>query len=447
MLQVITSFFKKCVQNFNFWVLLCLMISLAFVVTFKFLDKTEGHNQKYNTIVSDGKGYYAYLPALFIYNDLNFGFNQTVEKYNHPETWYTDYRYKLDKKRIFTKYYVGTAIAYSPFFLIAHGLSLGMGWNADGYTAIYHGAVLIASLCYMVITLLFMGKILDYFNIRYWVKVVCILGVYFGTNWFYYTTWEASLSHVYSAGIMAAFLYHFTLFIQKTHFRNGLIFGALLGFIILLRPVNALIVFFLPLFFPSKKSLLNWIVQVFSNKSLILCISVATLCVISIQLIIYKIQLDQWFIYAYLDEGFNFLSTNIVPFMLSFKKGFLVYTPIFLFSIWGVFFWFRQNRFQAICWTCAMLIVIYVLSSWHMWWYGGTFGTRVLIEYYLLWVIPLALFFQRLKFNHRNFFVGLFFMLVFNGVLQQYQYRKGIIHYEAMTWQLYKDAFLYPLIP
>ena len=109
---------KNAIKNFNFWVILSFLISLVFVIQYKFLDNTVGHNQKYNTIVSDGKGYYAYLPAIFIYNDLNFGFNQTVEKHDHPETWYTDYRYKLDKKRIFTKYYVGTAIAYSPFFLI-----------------------------------------------------------------------------------------------------------------------------------------------------------------------------------------------------------------------------------------------------------------------------------------------------------------------------------------
>jgi hypothetical protein len=166
---------KNAAQNFNFWVILCFLISLAFVIQYKFLDDTEGHNQKYNTIVSDGKGYYAYLPAIFIYNDLNFGFNQTVEKFDHPETWYTDYRYKLDKKRIFTKYYVGTAIAYSPFFLIAHGWSLMMGWQADGYTAIYHGSILIAALFYMAITFIFMGKILDFYSVNHWIKVLCIL--------------------------------------------------------------------------------------------------------------------------------------------------------------------------------------------------------------------------------------------------------------------------------
>jgi hypothetical protein len=50
--------------------------------------------------------------------------------------------------------------------------------------------------------------------------------------------------------------------------------------------------------------------------------------------------------------------------------------------------------------------------------------------------------------NHiKTLFVVLICLFVFNGVLQQYQYRKGIIHYEDMNWQMYKDAFLYPIIP
>jgi len=109
-------------------VFLSFSVSLTFIIFNKFLDPV----QKHNTIVSDGKGYYAYLTGIFIYQDLSFGFNQTIEKEKHPETMWTDYRYKLDKDRVYTKYYLGTAIAYSPFFLGAHGISLAMGWDADG---------------------------------------------------------------------------------------------------------------------------------------------------------------------------------------------------------------------------------------------------------------------------------------------------------------------------
>lgn len=438
---------KNAIKNFNFWVTLSFLISLVFVIQYKFLDDTVGHNQKYNTIVSDGKGYYAYLPAIFIYNDLNFGFNQTVEKHNHPETWYTDYRYKLDKKRIFTKYYVGTAIAYSPFFLIAHGWSLMMGWQADGYTAIYHGSVLVAALFYMVITLIFMGKILDFYRINHWIKVLSILGAYFGTNWFYYTTWEASLSHVYSAGVIVAFFYYAIIFSKDITLKWGLIIGVLLGFIVLLRPLNILVVLFLPLFHYKLFSFIRWVKSLIAKPVILSLSFLSFLAVLSIQFIIYKIQIDQWYIYAYLNEGFNFLKPHFFNFLFSIRKGFFVYTPLFLLSILGLVSWAKFNSFQVLWWILSVIILVYILSSWHMWWYGGTFGTRVLIEYYIIWIIPLAILFQKARRYSKFFLVMITCFFVFNGVLQQYQYRKGIIHYENMNWQMYKEAFLHPIIP
>ncbi|MDG1725105.1 MAG: hypothetical protein P8I11_05395 [Bacteroidia bacterium] len=438
---------KNAIKNFNFWVTLSFLISLVFVIQYKFLDDTVGHNQKYNTIVSDGKGYYAYLPAIFIYNDLNFGFNQTVEKHNHPETWYTDYRYKLDKKRIFTKYYVGTAIAYSPFFLIAHGWSLMMGWQADGYTAIYHGSVLVAALFYMVITLIFMGKILDFYRINHWIKVLSILGAYFGTNWFYYTTWEASLSHVYSAGVIAAFFYYAIIFSKDITLKWGLTIGVLLGFIVLLRPLNILVVLFLPLFHYKLFSFIRWVKSLIAKPVILSLSFLSFLAVLSIQFIIYKIQIDQWYIYAYLNEGFNFLKPHFFNFLFSIRKGFFVYTPLFLLSILGLVSWGKFNSFQVLWWILSVIILVYILSSWHMWWYGGTFGTRVLIEYYIIWIIPLAILFQKARRYSKFFLVMITCFFVFNGVLQQYQYRKGIIHYENMNWQMYKEAFLHSIIP
>ena len=61
-------------------------------------------------IESDGKGYYAYLPAIFIYQDLNFGFFESIEtgKY-YDENLYYDYRSSANGK-VIDKYYCGTAL-------------------------------------------------------------------------------------------------------------------------------------------------------------------------------------------------------------------------------------------------------------------------------------------------------------------------------------------------
>jgi len=82
-----------------------------------------------------------------------------------------------------------------------------------------------------------------------------------------------------------------------------------------------------------------------------------------------------------------------------------------------------------------------------MWWYGGTWGTRVFIEYLLFFSIPLAIFLNTLKGRWLKVVVTIACLFIFNTILQQYQYRKGILHYEQMTWQNYKDIFLYPIVP
>lgn len=430
-------------QSFHFWVLLSFIISLVFVSFARFSHPEKKHN----VVIEDAKGYYAYLPGMFIYNDLNFKFNGPIEYDKHKETRFTDYRYKLDKQRIYTKYYAGTAIAYSPFFLVAHGISLAAGWDSDGYTAWYHSAVVIASLFYLLIAMLYMGKVLDHFKIKKWVKIVVVIGSYFGTNWFYYTAWESGMSHSYSTAFIAAFLYYFIQFKSKGGWKLATLLGFLLGFIVLLRPSNLFVVAFLPIFFGSW----SHFVQFVKNKLLAVSVLVAGLltffAVVCIQLIMYKIQLGQWYIYAYHGEGFDFSKLYIVEFLFSIRKGFFVYTPIYFLSVLGLIFWYRRSGFQTIWWLAVMFLHIYILSSWHMWWYGGTLGTRVMVEYYIFWMIPLAFLLQGLKRKYLYLIGPFFIFFVLNGVLQQYQYRVGILHWDSMHWQLYKDIFLYPIIP
>jgi hypothetical protein len=434
---------QTLLPNYHFWVFLSFFISLLFVSVARFSHPLLKHN----VVIEDAKGYYAYLPGLFIYRDLNFNFNKAIELDKHTKTKFTDYRYKLDRDRIYTKYYAGTAIAYSPFFIAAHGISLVCGWDSDGYSAWYHGAVVIASLFYLLVAMLFMGKILDYFRIKKWVKITVVISSYFGTNWFYYATWESGMSHTYSAAIIATFLYFFIQFKARGVWKTAFVLGFLLGFITLIRPSNLFVVAFLPLFFSSWPNFVLFLKNMLSDPRKLGAGLVAFLAVISIQFIFYKIQLGQWFIYAYVSEGFHFSKPHIIDFLFSIRKGFFVYTPLYILSVLGVVWWYRQNAFQAFWWCAVMFLHVYILSSWHMWWYGGTLGTRVMIEYYIFWMLPLAFFLQSLKLKYRLIVAPFFLFFVLNGVLQQHQYRLGIIHWDSMHWQLYKDVFLFPIIP
>src|SRR5207249_3332740 len=73
-----------------------------------------------NIIEADGKGYYAYLPAIFIYHDLNFSFFDRVEKLHPNPAIYYDYRINYNGKTA-DKYFAGSALAMSPFFIVQCG--------------------------------------------------------------------------------------------------------------------------------------------------------------------------------------------------------------------------------------------------------------------------------------------------------------------------------------
>ena len=71
-------------------------------------------------IDGDGKGYYLYLPAIFI--DQNFS-HQAI-----------DDRFILDfDGRGANKYYAGTALCMLPFFIVAYAVSFICGIEITGY--------------------------------------------------------------------------------------------------------------------------------------------------------------------------------------------------------------------------------------------------------------------------------------------------------------------------
>lgn len=108
---------------------------------------------------ADAKGYYAYLPAVVVYQDLNFGFFDSIEK----EKYYLgiepyDYRKEYNGKYI-NKYYAGTALICSPFFLITRWLSPFFGFDQDGYSYLYMAFMTLAAVFWCAIGLLFLRNL------------------------------------------------------------------------------------------------------------------------------------------------------------------------------------------------------------------------------------------------------------------------------------------------
>jgi len=395
-----------------------------------------------HTIVkADGKGYFAHLPAVFIYNDLNFGFFDEIEaKYSNDNLYY-DYR-KYTEGHTYNKYFAGTAFFMAPFFLLAHGITLATGGSADGYSSWYMLSVSWAAIIYMLLSLLLMRRILFRFGMTDKVITWSILGIYFGTNWFYYVLAEPAMSHVYSVFLITFFFYLICEWVDSDRLQFLAYAVIVFGFILWVRPVNGIVVFSIPLAFSSFGAMRDRILSTIMNVRFWPVLLVIP-AVLAAQFLIYRIQTGHFFIYSYEEEGFNFLHPHMFDILFSYKKGLFLYTPLTLIAVLGHVRWWNTNKYRTVVSAIFFVLITYVLSSWWNWYYGGSFSSRAYIEYYIFLILPLAYLLQKgwKRWKEAALKVALLVLVLFCQ-FQTYQYRYMVIHWDSMTKEKYWDVFL-----
>jgi hypothetical protein len=391
----------------------------------------------------DGKGYYAYLPAIFIYHDLNFGFFDKIEK---GEYWdannFYDYRNKYGEV-FFDKYFCGTSVLQLPFFLVAHLWCRLTSGEADGYSKPYMVMISIAALFYLFIGLVFLRKLLRSHGIRDMNIAIVLVSIVFGTHLFYYSVCEAGMSHIYSFGTFSLFIYFVRRYFLGLQLSDIIRAGALLGLLTLIRPVNVVSILLLPFLAGKQSILIRGIQEAWRNKSYLFGACCIFFSLLFLQLLIYKISVGSFLIYAYNNDHFNFLDPHMIDILFSYKKGLFLYTPLLLLSLLGGFYLYRQSRFAFFTLAGFLLILTYLLSSWFMWWYGGSFSSRVFVEYIPLFGILLGMALERIRLRWlKRIYVWIVFLLVIVCQIQTYQYRYYKIHWSEMTKERYWNVFL-----
>lgn len=394
-------------------------------------------------IKADGKGYYAHLPAAFIYHDLNFGFFDSLQKGKYANNaYYYDYRKESNGKTI-NKYFVGTSIAMLPFFGIAQGVSYLTSTDLDGYSKWYQILISVAAISYLIITLYIMALAMRKLNFNTKLIALALPVIVFGTNWYYYVISEPAMSHVYSIFFISLFVYLGIKWGRGEGFRIYSM-AILLGFIVLIRPVNGLIIFTTPLFFTSKSQFIEGIRPLWKRPWRSLLAMAFGLSIIGVQGLLYKLQTGSFMVYSYEQEGFNFSDPQIFNILFSYKKGLFLYTPILLLSLLGLVRTFRHNRWSGACLSGFLILLVYVLSSWWQWYYGGSFSSRVFIDYYILFLWPLLALFSSVSFKPKLKIATIMVVIFLVSLcqFQTFQYRHIIIHWDGMTKETYWDSFL-----
>ena len=187
-----------------------------------------------NVINADASGYYVYLPAFFIYNFKTNNFPDSISQ--HSGNGFT-----LNNNKVKSKYPLGVAIAYTPFFLTAHLLAD----NKNGFSPPYHRAARIAGVFYCILGLIFCFLLFSQY-VNYLIAFVSLIPLFYGTNLIYFTLLEPVYSHVLSFCLIAGFILclHYVK-INKNRWCKWLL-PLFLGFIISVRMTNGIVIFLIP---------------------------------------------------------------------------------------------------------------------------------------------------------------------------------------------------------
>lgn len=457
------------------------LVLIVIMVTISVVRLNRPQWDRNEILTWDVFGYYLYLPANFIYNDPKLENEQWVKDImmKYPVSTaqhhvlkrlieeYPDSPHLLDiTKDVIRQYPVepmfyqalqgpqgnrvilytqGQAMLFAPFFFLAHATAEAGGWPADGFSWPYQFAIAMGCLLYTFIGLLFAQKILvRLFNDK--VAAIVLVLIALGTNYFHLTAMEGIMPHnnlfmVYAIIIWLTIRWH-----ESFRLHHAFLLGIFMAIAIIARG-SEIVCLIIPSLWGVKslatlreKLLLLW------NKKLHVLVLAAGMFIIAFpQLLYWKVAAGKWLYDSYGEAGFSFLSPYVLKVLISYKKGWLLYTPLMIFSIAGFVSLYKYRRDLFLPCLLFFLFNFYIVSSWNVWWYAASFGQRALMQSYAVMMIPLAaLVFQILQVRaaKRSVVFSIMGVLVVFNLFQTWQFSKGIIDPERMTKEYYWRVFL-----
>ena len=401
----------------------------------------HGHQWKL-AITADGRGYYGYLPAIFIHHDLHWRWLVSEETKIVPAEESGNFVVPSPNGGTVDKCFAGVACVMMPFFLLAHALALAFGLDAGGYSPIYAASVSVAALAWCFAGLLFFHGWLRRRIANAPVAFIVTLLLFWATNLSFYAIVQPSMGHVYGFAVIAVILWLSDRWMEKRRWFWMLCFLA--GLLPVIRPTDALLVVALPFIAGSRERLLAWWSHLLSRSAMTLMVALFLLILpVLMQMALWHAQTGLWLVYSYGRERFNWTDPHAWEVLVGFRKGWLIYTPLMLMIVPGWIMLFRKDRFQAVGYAIFITAVVYVTSCWWYWAYGDSFGQRAIVDFYAVLAVPIAHLFMGLRSIVTRAAVAItcaFFLLLNN--VQGFQLLRYILLWERMDFTSYKAVFL-----
>ena len=352
--------------------------------------RAAAQQKPFDFVVSDGRGYYVYLPALLIEGTLDF----TNQYRRH---WGPDFRPALLTDRTArgfakNKYPGGVALTLLPSFLPAHGLSRLLFattgeacWSPDGYGLVYQ----LLNLAYVMVlgwfSLVMADRLLvGHFRVGPCAAALGVVAFWLGSPFAYYYFREPFMAHVVSAfWVMAVITLTNSVVEQLPQPARLAPRLSLLTFAfsmaLVCRPTNLFL-------FPFLAYLGGRLIAagLFPQTARSLPLIVLGLAPVAAQAAFWYTTTGRWLVDGYEGEYFDWAHPALAGTLFSSRHGLFFWSPLLLLSVAG-FLWYgaaRRGRRDPLwaCYGASGLCLWYLNSSWHQWWFGDAFGGRAFLE-------------------------------------------------------------------
>jgi hypothetical protein len=369
----------------------------------------------------DGVGYYAFARAPLMEHNLDFTKDYQyandsfrgarLDENNQPKS-----NFRTPTGHLDNHFTVGPAILWAPFLLIAHigvlvARALGSSVAADGFSAPYRITMALATAFYGFLGLLLAFRLARQYVEERW-ALLATLAIWWASSLPVYMYFNPSWSHAHSSFAVALFLWYWHETRSSRSFAQWLILAVITGLMLNVYYPNAMVLAVLAI-----EALRQYYVafrpktaEAFTKAGLpflptpritelllrhLLFAAVLFVCLLP-TLITHYIIYGSPFESGYIPLRYWLWSSPVFFLVLfSSNHGLLAWTPILLFSIAGLFvFWRWQRRVGAP--FLGAFFAFYLFVSCYPDWAGiSSYGNRFFVSLTPLFILGFAVLLDR----------------------------------------------------
>jgi hypothetical protein len=364
----------------------------------------------------DGVGYYAFARAPLIEHSLDFAkdYQHANESFRGPrldENNQPRSGFRTPTGHLDNHFTVGPAILWTPFLFVAHGgvllaRALGSSVAADGFSAPYRITMALATAFYGFLGLLLAFRLARQYVEERW-ALLATLSIWWASSLPVYMYFNPSWSHAHSSFTVALFLWYWHQTRSLRSLAQWLILALITGLMLNVYYANAAVLavlaievvrqYYLALRHDASaaNNFTPRIPELFLRH--LLFAAVLLLCLLPTFLtryIVYGSALESGYIPL---RDWNWFSPNFLAVLFSSNHGLLVWTPVLLLSIVGLFFFWRREPLVGAPLLAGFLAFYLFIACYPDWAGISSYGNRFFVSLTPVFIFGLAFFLDRVS--------------------------------------------------